>query len=287
MNNHNSAPETIAWLLISRLPDNSLATILTVDCHCVTIVSNSFFSRTLPANWPHSQRVMWQWDGSVGLVGGWRGISLHGDGSRRPWIRRVFPNQWDNNRGWAALRTIIYLHCKSSRWSMWQHCEPAWRIQDRYVSRLDFWLMRCTYSKFMMMQPHTFSSGPCVPEDVQSFTQCENNIGSVSWAKSDGAESYMAIAVGQDGHTHMCTTNTTSCTWDDLHCGEQYTIQIVANDYLCSSMPSSSTSIRMGKQAFAACIKSCLLRQNKASGDITLGSRTLWWAYFLTFYGWA
>lgn len=100
-----------------------------------------------------------------------------------------------------------------------------------------------------MMQQHIFSSGPCVPEHVQSFTRCENNLGSVSWAKSDGAESYMAFAVGQDGHTHMCSSNTTSCTWDDLHCGEQYTVHVVADDYLCSSMPSNSTLIRMGKQA--------------------------------------
>lgn len=102
------------------------------------------------------------------------------------------------------------------------------------------------YRKFINEQ-YTFSSGPCVPEHVQSFTQCEDSVGSVSWAPSDGAESYMAIAVGQDGHTHMCTTNTSSCTWDDLHCGDEYTIHVIANDYLCSSMPSNSTSIRMGK----------------------------------------
>ena len=85
---------------------------------------------------------------------------------------------------------------------------------------------------------------------MQSLTHCENNLGAVNWAKSDGAESYMAIAVGQDGHTHMCVTNTTNCTLDDLHCGEQYTIYIVANDDLCSSMPSDSTTIRTGKEAF-------------------------------------
>lgn len=102
----------------------------------------------------------------------------------------------------------------------------------------------------MMQQQYTFSSGPCVPEHVKSFTQCENSLGSVSWGKSDGAESYMAIAIGLDGHTHMCTTNTTSCTWDDLHCGEQYTIHVIANDYLCSSTASNSTSIRMGKLFF-------------------------------------
>ncbi|XP_034531079.1 uncharacterized protein LOC117806306 [Notolabrus celidotus] len=93
--------------------------------------------------------------------------------------------------------------------------------------------------------PEEFKTGPCIPQHVESFTPCENNTGSVSWAKSDGAESYMAIAVGQDGHTHMCTSNGTICSWDDLHCGEVYTVHVVANDYLCSSMPSNSTSIRM------------------------------------------
>lgn len=89
-------------------------------------------------------------------------------------------------------------------------------------------------------------TGPCIPLHVQSFTQCENNVGTVSWAQSDGAEYYTAIAVAQDGHTHMCNTNDSACIWDDLHCGESYTVQVVANDYMCSSAPSNSTSIRMG-----------------------------------------
>lgn len=105
------------------------------------------------------------------------------------------------------------------------------------------------YSRVSSWWCNSASSGPCVPQHVQSFTHCEDSLGSVSWAKSDGAESYMAIAVGLDGHTHMCTTNTTTCTFDDLHCGEQYTIHIIADDYMCSSMPSNSTAIRMGKQA--------------------------------------
>lgn len=92
-------------------------------------------------------------------------------------------------------------------------------------------------------------SGPCVPLHVQSYTQCENNMGTVSWAPSDGTEYYTAIAVGQDGHTHMCNTNDTVCTWDDLHCSESYTVQVVANDYMCGSAPSNSTIIRMGKVA--------------------------------------
>lgn len=104
-----------------------------------------------------------------------------------------------------------------------------------------------------MTQQYIFFSAPCVPVHVQSFTSCEDSLGSVSWAESDGADSYLAIAVGQEGHTHMCTTNTTSCTWDNLHCGDFYTVHIIANDYMCSSMPSNSTTLRMGKQAFVLC----------------------------------
>ncbi|XP_054458914.1 fibronectin-like [Anoplopoma fimbria] len=118
------------------------------------------------------------------------------------------------------------------------------------------------------MQQFTFTSGPCVPEHVQSFIQCENSLGAASWAKSDGAESYMAIAVGQDQHTHMCTTNTTSCIWDDLHCGEQYTVHIIANDYLCSSMPSNSTSIQMAP---------CIPQNLKSSLNCTMKVGSLSW----------
>lgn len=98
-----------------------------------------------------------------------------------------------------------------------------------------------------MLYDATPPSGPCVPLHVQSLTRCENNVGTVSWARSDGAEYYTAIAVAQDGHTHMCNTNDTVCTWDDLQCGESYTVQVVANDNMCGSAPSNSTSIRMGK----------------------------------------
>ncbi|XP_035863315.1 uncharacterized protein LOC116038126 [Sander lucioperca] len=116
--------------------------------------------------------------------------------------------------------------------------------------------------------PKKFKTGPCVPEHVKSFTQCENSLGSVSWGKSDGAESYMAIAIGLDGHTHMCTTNTTSCTWDDLHCGEQYTIHVIANDYLCSSTASNSTSIRMAP---------CIPQNLKSSLNCTMKVGSLTW----------
>uniref|UniRef100_A0A3B3DY87 Fibronectin type-III domain-containing protein n=1 Tax=Oryzias melastigma TaxID=30732 RepID=A0A3B3DY87_ORYME len=53
---------------------------------------------------------------------------------------------------------------------------------------------------------------------------------------SDGAETYIAIATGVDSHTHQCLTNTTSCTWTDLHCGEEYTVVVRAKTVNCSSL---------------------------------------------------
>uniref|UniRef100_A0A8D3DKS8 Fibronectin type-III domain-containing protein n=1 Tax=Scophthalmus maximus TaxID=52904 RepID=A0A8D3DKS8_SCOMX len=116
--------------------------------------------------------------------------------------------------------------------------------------------------------PEAFKTGPCVPEHVQCYTHCEDSLGSVSWAPSDGAESYLAMATGLDGHTHTCATDTTSCTWDDLHCGEQYTVHVIANDYLCSSLPSNNTSIRMAP---------CIPQDLKSSLNCTIKVGSLSW----------
>ncbi|XP_064190128.1 uncharacterized protein LOC135254105 [Anguilla rostrata] len=90
-----------------------------------------------------------------------------------------------------------------------------------------------------------FRTAPCVPQHLQAYVQCEGSVGSVSWMPSDGAESYTAVAVGQDSHTHMCTTNATTCTWTDLHCGDLYSVHVIANDNLCNSLPSNGTVIHM------------------------------------------
>ncbi|KAJ8357216.1 hypothetical protein SKAU_G00200100 [Synaphobranchus kaupii] len=91
--------------------------------------------------------------------------------------------------------------------------------------------------------PIDFTTVPCKPQHLQSFVRCEATLGSVSWGASDGAESYMAVAVGQDSHTHMCTTNGTVCTWNDLHCGDVYTVHVLALHNICNSSPSNSTII--------------------------------------------
>ncbi|XP_058478916.1 mucin-4-like [Solea solea] len=117
--------------------------------------------------------------------------------------------------------------------------------------------------------PAFFKTGPCIPQNVTTYMQCDLNKGSVSWDSSDGAETYVAEATGLDGHNHQCPTNTTSCTWDDLHCGESYTVVVRAKDDNCTSLPSSSAVI---------CMDPCVPENVFASADCNRKVVSLTWA---------
>ncbi|XP_016331309.1 uncharacterized protein LOC107680061 [Sinocyclocheilus anshuiensis] len=115
--------------------------------------------------------------------------------------------------------------------------------------------------------PAHFTTAPCVPYHIETYAECENNLGAVSWAGSDGADIYTAIAVGQDGHTHVCITNTTFCIWEELHCGEMYFVQVIANAQICNSEPSDGTVIHM-----APCVPQKLV--SSFDCDMRVGSLT-------------
>ncbi|XP_056336881.1 uncharacterized protein fndc7rs1 [Danio aesculapii] len=112
-----------------------------------------------------------------------------------------------------------------------------------------------------------FQSSPCTPVHLQTYAECNNRVGSVSWGSSEGAIMYKATAVGRDRHQHLCTTTDTSCTWTDLHCGLIYTITVTANNNQCTSASSTSTIIHM-----APCVP-----QMMATLDCTLNFVTVLW----------
>ncbi|XP_056304665.1 uncharacterized protein LOC130216807 [Danio aesculapii] len=116
--------------------------------------------------------------------------------------------------------------------------------------------------------PANFRTAPCVPYNTKTFVECQNTLGAVSWAASEGAEIYTAIATGQDGHTNICITNATSCTWEDLHCGELYVVQVVASAQICSSKPSVGTNIHMAP---------CVPRKLVPSYDCAMKVASLSW----------
>lgn len=71
--------------------------------------------------------------------------------------------------------------------------------------------------------------------------QCQNNMGTVMWEASFGAEGYEARLAGHNGHSLSCYTNDTFCIVQDLHCGDTYHTSVTAIGETVNS--SSSTTV--------------------------------------------
>lgn len=75
---------------------------------------------------------------------------------------------------------------------------------------------------------------------------CSNNRAAVSWSASDGALSYRATAQSSRGAASVCESTGLTCTLTNLTCGLSYTVQVVAEDETCSSLPSQATTFQSG-----------------------------------------
>ncbi|XP_019712180.1 receptor-type tyrosine-protein phosphatase beta-like [Hippocampus comes] len=116
--------------------------------------------------------------------------------------------------------------------------------------------------------PAFVKTSPCIPRDVMTHEQCGANAAAVYWRASDGAITYAAEAIGLDGHSHWCYSNHSNCTWDDLHCGDEYTVLVMAEDEDCASLPSNSSVIYM---------EPCLPQNVLASVDCEVNAISLSW----------
>ncbi|XP_058890780.1 uncharacterized protein LOC131740090 [Acipenser ruthenus] len=88
------------------------------------------------------------------------------------------------------------------------------------------------------------ASRPCPPTNVSTTLDCRTNIGSVSWKHELGAELFIATATENDGHTHTCNTSDSTCQFTDLHCGNTYTVTVVAVEGDCNSSDSVGHEIK-------------------------------------------
>ncbi|XP_035526327.1 fibronectin type III domain-containing protein 7-like [Morone saxatilis] len=86
-------------------------------------------------------------------------------------------------------------------------------------------------------QTTSLQSVPCVPINVLVGMDCANNTALVSWSASPGAVQYLVTA--HSSHSNVsCQTSDLNCSLDNLACGNRYTVQVVAMDDNCSSVPS-------------------------------------------------
>ncbi|XP_063282186.1 fibronectin type III domain-containing protein 7-like [Pelobates fuscus] len=86
-------------------------------------------------------------------------------------------------------------------------------------------------------------SAPCSPLHLTALPQCSPLGASASWESSIGAKSYTATFIGMDGDRTSCSTNNTSCSVSELHCGQVYNITATAYDNNCFSLTTNITQI--------------------------------------------
>ncbi|XP_040264694.1 mucin-3A-like [Bufo bufo] len=79
------------------------------------------------------------------------------------------------------------------------------------------------------LEEKTFTTAPCVPQNVKTTVMCESNTTKVSWDQTPGALNSTAMVSGDDGKAHSCTTEGTTCDIENLDCGRTY--QVVVTSY--------------------------------------------------------
>ena len=86
-----------------------------------------------------------------------------------------------------------------------------------------------------------------MPTNVKASLQCHSNMVAVTWERSSGAASYLAVGVAADGsHRTECNNTLTHCDLSDLRCGQTYNISVSGWDESCSSLESDEAYVRTG-----------------------------------------
>lgn len=75
---------------------------------------------------------------------------------------------------------------------------------------------------------------------------CSKNQAVVSWNASEGALSYKVSAQSTQGAMSLCESTDLMCTLTNLTCGQSYSVQVVAQDDTCSSLPSQAARFHSG-----------------------------------------
>lgn len=71
---------------------------------------------------------------------------------------------------------------------------------------------------------------------------CTTNSATVQWTAVLGAESYRAVAMGDNGTHLMCTSQGTDCRINGLDCGQSYVVHVTPVSESCTNMLNSTTA---------------------------------------------
>lgn len=154
--------------------------------------------------------------------------------------------------------SVMSLPVKPQMWS--QVSKLKGKLGEWIVRSGCFWWLCCLITKLVKwsleemlvwflalpLYISTLFSVPCSPTNVSVFLDCPNNSAVVSWSASRGAVQYSVTAIS----SHLndsCQTSGLTCRLS-LACGSLYTVQVVAMDDNCSSIPSSPVAFSSGER---------------------------------------
>lgn len=87
---------------------------------------------------------------------------------------------------------------------------------------------------------------PCAPGNVSASLICENHSVLVTWSESPTAVNYTVTVTDQDGQTHHCHNDTSSCVVPDLLCGQVYNITVTSHSTTCTGLTSDVYVLKAG-----------------------------------------
>ncbi|XP_056379485.1 uncharacterized protein LOC130275479 isoform X3 [Hyla sarda] len=93
------------------------------------------------------------------------------------------------------------------------------------------------------VSPGLTQTGPCVPQNVSVYIDCQTNSVAVSWASSPGSTNYTALITTSDGDIHTCHTTSTACNITGLNCGATYTLTVTACNDRCLGESSAEVEV--------------------------------------------
>lgn len=94
---------------------------------------------------------------------------------------------------------------------------------------------------------YSFPSAPCIAENLSVSLECNTSIATVWWNTTGVNQLYSVSAVNITGGVVGCGTSESRCTFNQLDCGEKYTVTVTGVTQVCTSQPSTSVDLSTGK----------------------------------------
>ncbi|KAM7387682.1 hypothetical protein PAMP_023904 [Pampus punctatissimus] len=114
--------------------------------------------------------------------------------------------------------------------------------------------------------PSKLMSEPCPPTGISSFMNCLSNIAVVSWTGSAGGAQFYTATVTQDnGQSQSCWSDSEQCGMPNVHCGQNYTVTVIASNEKCNSDPSEADTLQSDVNVTMDCFKNQFLVSWSAS----------------------